>query len=64
MPIKIFAAPGDHRDDFKKVEQQVNEWETASRARIVGMELAVNPMPEKRDAGHYLMTLAVRYEPA
>ena len=64
MPIRIFAAPGDHRDDFKQVEQQVNTWMAETRPRIVSLHPMVNEMSDKRDHGKYMMTLVVHYENA
>lgn len=62
MALKIFAAPGDHRDDFEQVEKQYNEWAERTQANVTEMQCAVNAMPEKRDSGGYLLTLVVRYE--
>ncbi|UCE58203.1 MAG: hypothetical protein JSU63_12260 [Phycisphaerales bacterium] len=64
MPIKIFAAPGDHRDDFTKMEQQVNAWIAKTRPRIVSLHPTVNQTHEKRDHGGFMMTLVVHYEEA
>ncbi len=64
MPIKIFAASGDHRDDFKQVEQQVNTWIAETRPRIVSLHPMVNELPGKRDHGAYMMTLVAHYEDA
>jgi hypothetical protein len=62
MPIKIFSAPGDHRDDFQNVEKQVNEWSERTQPNIIDLHCCVNQMPEKRDLGGYLLTVVVRYE--
>ena len=62
MPIKIFAAPGDHRDDFEQIEQQANEWMEESGARVVSMQTTVSLMPTARDVGSFMMTLLVHYE--
>ena len=62
MPIKIFAAPGDHRDDFANVEEQTNQWIEEAHPRIVSLHTTVNEMPGKRDAGQFMMTLVVYYE--
>jgi len=64
MPIKIFAAPGDHRDDFQSLERQVNDWIAQSRPRIVDMRTTVNPLAEKRENSGFMMTLVVHYEDA
>ncbi len=63
MAIKIFAAPGDHRDDFGSVEAQVNAWAEKTKANVVDMLCSVNEMPEKkRDLGSFMLTLIVHYE--
>jgi hypothetical protein len=59
MPIKIFAGPGDHRDDFCHVESQANKWLSESAARVVGMESTVNSMPGTPDGGTFRMTLVI-----
>lgn len=62
MPIKIFAAPGDHRDDFQPVEQQANDWMEENRPRIVSMHTTVSLIPTASGAGSFMMTLLVHYE--
>jgi len=62
MPIKIFAAPGDHRDDFRQVETQANEWIAAAAPRIVNTNIAVREMPGKRESGQFMLTLVLHYE--
>jgi len=62
MPIKIFAAPGDHRDDFGQVETQANEWIAAQHPKIVNTNIAVNDMPGKRESKSYILTLVIHYE--
>ncbi len=62
MPIKIFSAPGDHRDDFGHVERQVNEWITAEHPKVRDIRVAVNELGIKRDVGQFMMTLVVHYE--
>ena len=62
MPIKIFAAPGDHRDDFQVLERQVNEWIAKERPRVVDLRTTVNPIGEKREHGGFMMTLVAHYE--
>ena len=64
MPIKIFSAPGDHRDDFAHVETQANEWIAAERPRIVHTAIAVNEMPGKRESGQFILTLVIHYDQA
>jgi|GEM_PF-1812846 len=62
MPIKIFAAPGDHRNDFEQVEKQANEWMTASKPSVRAMDTTVNPMPSARESNHFMMTLTFLYD--
>jgi len=62
VPIKIFAAPGDHRDDFREVEKQVNQWEASDAISILQISTCVTPMPEHRDVGPFLLTVTVHYE--
>ena len=62
MPIKIFVAPGDHRDDFNQVETQANEWIATHHPKIISTNIAVNEMPGKRDSKGYMLTLVIRYE--
>ena len=64
MPIKIFAAPGDHRDDFRQVESQANEWIAETHPKVCGTNIAVNELPGKRESGQYMLTLVVLHEPA
>lgn len=62
MPIKIFAAPGDHRNDFEAVEIQVNEWIKQNKPDVRDIRCTVNAMPEKRNLGDFLLTVIVLYE--
>lgn len=62
MPIKIFAAPGDHRNDFEAVEKQVNEWIKENKADVRDIRCTVNSMPQKRGLGDFLLTVIVHYE--
>lgn len=62
MPIKVFAAPGDHRDDFREVEKQVNQWEASDAISILQISSSVTPMPGTRDVGPFLLTVTVLYE--
>lgn len=62
MPIKIFAAPGDHRDDFREVEKQVNQWEASDAISILQISTCVTPMQGARDVGPFLLTITVPYE--
>lgn len=62
MPIKIFAAPGDYRDDFAHVEEQTNTWIKECSPKIVDMEASVVCIPTKRETGQFMLTLVVHYE--
>jgi hypothetical protein len=62
MPIKIFVAPGDHRDDFGHVESQANEWLAQTNAKIIGTSIAVNELPGKRDNAGFMLSLVIHYE--
>ena len=62
MPIKIFAAPGDHRDDFESLEQQLNAWIKEADARIVSLHAMVNEVSGKREHGGFMMTVLVHYD--
>ena len=62
MPIKIFAAPGDHRNDFEQVEMQSNEWMAASNPAVRAMTTTVNQMPSARESNHFMMTLTILYD--
>ena len=64
MPIKIFAAPGDHRNDFSQVEQQFNEWVEQHRPQVLSIHPLVNEMTGKQDIGAYMMTLVAHFDSA
>lgn len=60
MPIKIFAAPGDTRNDFEQVEMQANQWMDEKKPQVISMHMTVNQMPgTPRDSGSFMMTLLV-----
>lgn len=61
MPIKIFSAPGDFRDDFAKVEEQFNEWEKEAGPKITDIRTTVNTIAG-RENNAYVLTLVVHYE--
>ena len=63
MPVKIFSTPGDHRDDFTKLEQQINDWMGTAGPEIVDMKMSVNHIGT-RDTGQFMMTVLVHYEEA
>ncbi len=62
MPIKIFAAPGNHRNDFQAVEEQVNDWIEQAKPRVLSVHPLVNAMPGKGDLGEFMLTLVAHYE--
>jgi len=62
MPVKVFSAPGDHSNDFKVVEDQVNAWIEQARPRIISIHPAVNALEDKRNVGDFMLTLVVYYE--
>ncbi len=62
MPIKIFSAPGDHRDDFEQIELQYNAWEAEHKPRVLEIQSCVEKVHTQRDLGSFMLTLVVRYE--
>ena len=62
MPIKIFAAPGDHRNDFDQIELQANAWIEETRPNIISIHPTVNKLPTTRETSQFMMTLVVHYE--
>lgn len=62
MPIKIFSAPGDQRDDFESIEAQVNDWMESAKPTVADMQLDITPLPERRDSKTFMMTIVLRYE--
>ena len=62
MPIKIFAAPGDHRNDFEQVEIQANEWMASAKPTVQAMQTTVNLMPGAKESNQFMMTLVLRYD--
>ncbi len=62
MPIKIFAAPGDHRNDFEAVEAQTNTWMAETKPQVQSIHPLVNPMPSSRDSNQFMMTVVVHYD--
>ncbi len=62
MPVKIFAAPGDHRNDFEQIEVQTNEWLERDQPKVISMHMTVNQLPTTRDHGSFMMTLLVHHE--
>ena len=62
MPIKIFAAPGDHRNDFEQVEKQANEWIASNKPAVRAIQTTVNQMPSARESNHFMMTLVLLYD--
>lgn len=64
MPIKVFAAPGDQRNDFEQVEQQANEWMASAKPTIQAIQTTVNQMPSARESNQFMMTLVLLYDEA
>jgi hypothetical protein len=62
VPIKIFSAPGDHRDDFQSVESQINDWMAAKNPSVINMYCQVTPTTHKRETGGYMLTIVVHFE--
>lgn len=64
MPIKIFAAPGDHRNDFEQVEIQANEWMASAKPNIQAMQTTVNSKPNAKESNFFMMTMVFLYDEA
>lgn len=62
MPFKIFATPGDHRDDFRMLEDQINEWLATSGANVIRFTTDIIQMPERRQSGTFMLTATIHYE--
>lgn len=62
VSIKVFAVPGDYRDDFSVLESQVNTWIEENHPAVLEMHVDVTPLPQPRDRKEFMMTLVVRYE--
>jgi hypothetical protein len=62
MPIKVFSAPGDHRDDCRLIENQVNEWMEAAQPTVVDMHCCVSARSERRGVRSFVLTIVVHYE--
>ena len=62
MPIKIFAASGDHRNDFDQIELQANTWIEETQPNIISVHPTVNKLPTTRETSQFVMTLVVHYE--
>ena len=62
MPIKIFATPGDHRNDFEQIESQANAWIEQNHPKIISMHTTVNKLPTTRETSQFMMTLLVHYD--
>ncbi len=63
MRIKVFCAPGNHRDDFIAVEEQVNSWLASEQPNDVRINAAVNEMGRDAAQGNFMLTIVVQYEP-
>jgi hypothetical protein len=62
MKFKIFSAPGDHRDDFESLENQMNEWSQSEVPHVVHWNMSVTAMTDPKNLGRYLMTAMVAYQ--
>lgn len=62
MKFKIYCTPGDHRDDFKILEGQLNEWAATAKPEIVDLHMDVTAMSDPKNVGRYLMSVLVSYE--
>ncbi len=62
MRFKVFCAPGDHRDDFEVLENQLNEWAAQAKPKIVSVNSSVTAMTEAKNVGRYIMSVVVAYE--
>ncbi len=63
MRFKIFSGPGDHRDDFAAVEEQMNAWSEAQHPDVVDVRCNVTPINDQQNKGRYMMTVLVTYRP-
>ena len=63
MRFKIFCAPGDHRDDFAAVEEQMNAWSAEQNPDIVDVRSSVTQMSDPQNKGRYILTVLVTYRP-
>ncbi len=61
MKFKVFCAPGDHRDDFEAVENQLNTWSAEHNPDVVHVRSSVTPMTDQTNKGRYLLTVLVAY---
>jgi hypothetical protein len=64
VKIKIICAPGDHRDDFRQVEDQTNEWLAETKPKVLAMHFDVTPAADQRKDLAYILTVVVQYEDA
>ncbi len=61
MRFKIFCAPGDHRDDFAAVEDQMNAWSAEEKPDVVDVRSSVTRMTDQQNKGRYILTVLVMY---
>ncbi|MHC4092694.1 MAG: hypothetical protein ACYSVY_20875 [Planctomycetota bacterium] len=61
MRFKIFCVPGDHRDDFEVLENQLNEWAAEAKPKIVNLDSTVTAMTDPKNLGRYIMSVLVAY---
>lgn len=62
MPIKIFAAPGDHRNNFESLEDQVNQWMATKGPKVLSMHSSVTEMKDRKDIGSFMLTMVIHYD--
>ncbi|UCF33194.1 MAG: hypothetical protein JSV78_12755 [Phycisphaerales bacterium] len=62
MPIKIFASPGHHRDDFRQVEEQFNQWEKEADPAVNHIQTTMHEVSGSGALGNAVLTLVVHYD--
>ena len=62
MRFKIFCVPGDHRDDFGVLENQLNDWAEKTKPKIVTLNSDVTAMSDTKNVGRYIMSVLVAYQ--
>jgi len=60
--FKVFCAPGDHRDDFEFLEQQLNEWSESVNPDILHIQTNVTAMTDVKSSGRYIMSALIAYK--
>jgi hypothetical protein len=62
MPLKIFSAPGDHRDDFQQVEDQFNQWEKETEPTVNHIQTTMHDVSSSQTLGNAVLTVVVHYD--